>query len=159
VVWSLGTLQPNEKKQLKLTASAGQVTPRAVNMVQALAYPVLAGGPRPANLPAPVQARAEAAVALQGVPSLRMSVSAVEDPIGVGDRTTYQIDVTNQGSLPAANVAVAGVLPPELRFVSARGPAPYQLKGNRVVFAPLGELGVGQTVNYAIDAEALQAGN
>jgi uncharacterized repeat protein (TIGR01451 family) len=159
IVWSLGTLQPGDKKELKLTAATTQVTPRAVNVVQAIGYPVLAGAdPRPANLPSPLQAQAEAAVAVQGVPVFRMAVTDIDDPIEVGGHTTYQIDVTNQGSLPGTGVSVAGLLPPQMRFVSARGPAPYRVDGSRVVFAALDALAVGQTATFAIEAEATEAG-
>lgn len=159
IVWALGTLQPGEKKQLQLTAAAGGVTQRTVNMVQAVGYPVFLGDAKPANLPAPVVAQAEAAVAVQGISALRMSVTDLEDPVEVGGRTTYQIDVVNQGSLPASQINVAGVLPAQMKLIKVNSPVSYRVDGQRIQFDVVNRLSVGQTVTFMIEVEAIQAGD
>ena len=135
------------------------MAPRTVNAVQVTAYPVIAGDNKPANLPAPLQARAEAAVAVQGFAALRLAVTDLVDPIEVGGQTTYQIQVINQGSLAANQVNVVGVVPPQMRFVAAKGPVPYRVEGQRVIFESVPSLAIGQSVTFALDVEALTAGD
>jgi uncharacterized repeat protein (TIGR01451 family) len=161
----LGALKPGEKKQLQLTASAAGVAERAINQVQATAYPVasatgVAGEATatPANLPAPLLARADSTIAIQGRPALRMTVTDSTDPVEVGERTTYRIEVVNQGSLPAGGVMVSGALPAQMKFLGARGTVPFKLDGQRVVFQPLNSLGVGETVTLLVDVEAVKPG-
>lgn len=159
VVWTVGTLQPGESKTVQLTAAANGVTQKTVNIVQAMGYPVVPGDPKPVNLPTPLQAQAEAVVAIQGVPAIRMAVTDLVDPIEVGGRTTYQIQVINQGSMVATQVSVAGVIPPQMRFVAAKGPLPYRVEGQRVIFEPLPSLDIGQSITFTIDVDAAEAGD
>ena len=81
------------------------------------------------------------------------------DPVEVGTRTAYRIEVTNQGSLPGNEVAVAAVLPAQMRLLGATGPARYRVEGQRVVFEPLDALGPKQTVSYSVQVQAVQAGD
>jgi uncharacterized repeat protein (TIGR01451 family) len=159
VTWSVGTLPPGKRVQLQLTAAAVQPAQRAVHTVQAYGYAALGGEAPTINLPVAIQAQAETSLTLQGLPaSLRLNVADTEDPIEVGGRTTYQMDVSNPGAAPAEQVAIVGVLPPQVRLLSVRGPAQYRVDGNRVTFAPLPSLGGGQVITYALEVEAIQAG-
>jgi uncharacterized repeat protein (TIGR01451 family) len=146
VVWNLGTLQPKEDRGVQVTTNCVKLTPRAVNVATASADPGL-------------QVQAEAPVEIRGLPAFGLTLSKVGDPVEVGGRLTYRIDVINQGSLPGNKVQVVAVLPKELRMVNATGPAQPRAEGQRIIFPPIDSVRPGETVTYTLEAEALQPGD
>ncbi len=78
------------------------------------------------------------------------------DPIGVGEVTTYTVTVTNQGEDSSlTNVTLAVVIPTEFTIVSA---GDGTISGQRVSF-DLGEIGVGAGETVTITVEATAAGD
>jgi uncharacterized repeat protein (TIGR01451 family) len=83
----------------------------------------------PAELSTQAKAQAYCAEAVQGqvktqiagIPAIRLEVVDLQDPVQVGENTTYEIRVKNQGSADDLNVQVQGELPPSMQFVDARG--------------------------------------
>ncbi|GIW81534.1 MAG: hypothetical protein KatS3mg105_3341 [Gemmatales bacterium] len=146
VVWNLGTLQPNEQRQLQVTTRCRQMSPRALNVAVASADPGL-------------EVQAEAAIEILGLPAYRLEVLDVDDAVEVGGKTTYRIDVNNQGSLPGSQVQVIAIVPPQMRIVRTNGPTQARVDGQRVIFEPVESLAPQQTLSYTIDVEALQPGD
>jgi hypothetical protein len=147
VVWRLGTLQPRERKALQVTTRCTTtLTPRAVSVAVA-------------TTDVGLQARSEAALEVRGLPAFKMDVKDTVDGIEVGGRTTYLIDVTNQGTLAGGNVAVTAEVPEQMKVVEVRGPAPYRTEGQRVIFQPVASLPPRQVLKYAIDVQALKPGD
>ena len=87
VAWYLGALQPGEQRELQWTAQCVRLAPQAVNLVVASAEPG-------------VEVKDEARLEVRGLPVFRVEVYDLDDPVEVSARTTYQIEVTNRGSLP-----------------------------------------------------------
>jgi len=81
------------------------------------------------------------------------------DPIEVGGRTTYTIDVTNQGSLPGNQVQITAYVPNEMRIINARGPTSPRIQGNTITFPGIDSVQPKQTVEYIVEAEAIRAGD
>ena len=52
---------------------------------------------------------------IRGAPALRLELLDTRDPIEIGDQTTYEIRVTNQGSLDANGIDIVATLPKEMR--------------------------------------------
>src|SRR5262249_32271149 len=100
VVWNLGTLAPQQQRIVQVTTKCLTLTPKAINVAVAIADPGL-------------QVQAEAPIEIRGVPAFRLEVIDLDDPIEVGARTTYRIDVTNQGSLPGNKVEIVAIVPKE----------------------------------------------
>jgi uncharacterized repeat protein (TIGR01451 family) len=146
VVWNVGTLQPREEKLVQVTTRAGKLTPRTVNVAVATADPGL-------------RVQAEAALEIRGVPAFRLEVKDIDDPIEVGARTTYTIDVTNQGSLPGNGVQITALVPAQMRLIGANGPSKPDIQGQKVTFPAVDGLQPKQTLHYTVDVEALQAGD
>lgn len=146
VVWNLGTLQPNEQKLVQVLTKCAQMTPRAVNVAAASADPG-------------IQVQSEAPIEIRGLPAFRLEVVDVDDPVEVGNKTTYKIDVTNQGSLPGNRVEIIANVPPQMRILNANGPTKPRIEGQQVIFPAIDALQPKQTVNYSIDVEALQPGD
>jgi uncharacterized repeat protein (TIGR01451 family) len=102
---------------------------------------------------------AEASTRWRGTPALNVCIVDMEDPICVGEMTSYRITVVNQGSEPDRNVRVTVRFPAEIAPVSAMGASPGQVAGQTVTFAPLAMLNPRQTVEYRIDGRAKSQGD
>ncbi len=146
VTWNLGSLQPHEEKVLQLTTKCIKLTPRALNVATASADLGL-------------QVQDEAPIEIRGLPAFRLEVVDVDDPVEVGGKTTYKIDVTNQGSLAGNQVAIAAIVPPEMKVMNATGPSAHQINGQQVTFAPVDSLAPQQTLSYTVEVEALRPGD
>jgi uncharacterized repeat protein (TIGR01451 family) len=146
VAWNIGTLQPREQKLLRVTTNCLRITEKALNVAVATADPGL-------------QAQAEAAVEIRGLPAFMMEVRDLDDPIEVGARTTYEIKVTNQGSLPGNQVEIKAFAPEEMRIISANGPSTPRIEGRAVTFPPVDGLQPKQTFTYTVEVEALEPGD
>jgi uncharacterized repeat protein (TIGR01451 family) len=145
VVWNIGRLQPGEQKDLRLTTVSQQPAPGTRTVATAVAEPGL-------------QAQAVADLEIRSQPALRLKVADLKDPLEKGDRTTYRIHVTNQGSLSGQNVAVTAVVPDEMALVDVRGPSQARVEERQVRFAPVAVLEAGATLTYQIEVETLKAG-
>src|SRR5262249_13942212 len=95
----------------------------------------------------------------RGRPALNVCICDTEDPVCVGDPTSYCITVVNQGSEPDDNVRVVVRFPPEIVPVSATGDSPGTVNGNTVTFAPHDNFGPRQTLKYRVDARANRPGD
>jgi uncharacterized repeat protein (TIGR01451 family) len=146
VEWKVGTLQPQEAKVVKLTTNCVKMAKEAVNVAVATAD-------------AGVRQEARASVEIVGIPAYRLQVEARGDPVEVGKRMTYQITVTNTGSLPANRVAVKAVVPKELKLVTVSGPSQETITGQTVTFAAVDGVQPKQTVTYTLEVEGLKPGD
>ena len=150
VVWNLGDLPSNGQKLLRLTTTSARPTPQAANAATAVA--------RVGDATAEVRVQESASVQVLGLPAYKMTVEDHDDPIDVGGRTAYRIQVKNTGSLPGERVGMTATIPAQMKLVTAYGPAMYRMDGNKVMFAPLDALQPGQTATYMVEVQAVQAG-
>ena len=144
VVWELGTLAPNQKKQVSVT-----VRPGVIGEISSVAYAsaYCAAG------------QAEARTQVKGVPAILLECIDVSDPIEVGANTTYVITVTNQGSAKETGIRVWCTIAPEQEFVSASGPTKETVEGRRVRFAPLSSLAPKERAVFRIVAKGVKTGD
>ena len=85
-----------------------------------------------------------------------LQISDSNDPVGIGEQTTYTVRVTNQGDDAAVtNVSVTVTIPDEFTIVSAGDGV---VVGQRVTFA-VAEIAVGSEVTFDITAEATDDGD
>jgi uncharacterized repeat protein (TIGR01451 family) len=85
-----------------------------------------------------------------------LQISDSNDPVGIGELTTYTVRVTNQGDDAAVtNVSVTVTIPEEFTIVSAGDGV---VVGQRVTFA-VAEIAVGDEVTFDITAEATDDGD
>jgi uncharacterized repeat protein (TIGR01451 family) len=144
VQWQVGTLAAGETRQLELelrAVSAGTTC----NHVRASADRGLA-------------ADAEACTELLGVPALLLELVDTEDPIEVGAETKYIVIVRNQGTLPATNVQISALVPPQLEVAGLLGPADGRKNGARVMFLPV-TIQPQTDVRYLVTVKALRPGD
>jgi uncharacterized repeat protein (TIGR01451 family) len=148
VVWDLGSLAAGETRHLQLTARAEQVAPRVVNSATLVAEPG-------------VSEKAEAVMEIRGAPALRLEALDTQDPIEIGATTTYEISVTNTGTLAANGIRISATAPRQLRIVRAIGPGnvPGKIEGNQVVFPTVDGVQPGQSLLYSVVVEAVAEGD
>jgi uncharacterized repeat protein (TIGR01451 family) len=148
IVWNLGNLAPQEERRLTLSARADKVTARAVNIVQANADPNM-------------QERSEQPVEIRGAPGIELQMTDTKDPIMEGEETSYEVRVTNTGTLVADGIRLTFYVPPELRVKSAVGPGNEQgrFEVNKITFPARDGLVPGATLQYTIIVEAVRAGD
>lgn len=101
----------------------------------------------------------EAMTHWKGRPALNICIAQSENPICVGDTTSYLITVVNQGSEADSNVQVVATFPDEVQPTAASGDAPGQVSGNTVRFAPVKNVAARQTLRYRVDAKARKSGD
>lgn len=105
------------------------------------------------------EACAEATTRWRGRPALNVCICDTEDPICIGDPTSYRIMVLNQGSEADANVVVTVRFPEEISPVAATGATQGTISGQTVTFAPYSTFSPRQTLEYRVDARAKKSGD
>ncbi len=146
VVWNIGTLPPREQKLVQLTTKCLRMTPRALNVAVATADPG-------------IRVQAEADIEIRGLPAFRLEVIDVDDPVEVGAKTTYKVEVHNQGSLPGNQVQVIAIVPNQMKILKADGPTVPVIDKQRVTFPPVDALKPKESLTYSIEVQALQPGD
>jgi uncharacterized repeat protein (TIGR01451 family) len=145
VIWELGDLAPGAAKVCCATL-------RAVDTGEFFVQSSVTGTCAP-----PAESACAAQVA--GIPAILLEVVDVEDPVPVGERVTYQIRVTNQGSATGTNVRIACVLPATQEFVSGSGVTECNASGQTVTFEPLAVLAPKGQAEWQVVVKATGVGD
>lgn len=101
----------------------------------------------------------EACTEWRGYPALLIEVIDTEDPLLVGEQTTYVIQITNQGTAQDTNVSLNVALPSQLKVVSAAGDTKGTISGNNVSFAAYPVLKAKEIIEFRVVAEAVNEGD
>lgn len=104
-------------------------------------------------------ASCEASTRWRGRPALNVCITDTEDPICIGDPTSYVITVVNQGQEADNNVVVVARFPAQIQPLSAFGDAKATVSGQTVTFAPVNNFGPRQTLKFRIDAKGVSSGD
>lgn len=105
------------------------------------------------------EACAEATTRWKGRPALNVCITDTDNPICIGETTSYRITVVNQGSEADSNVVVNVRFPDNLTPESASGPTKGTVSGQTVSFAPFNSFSPRQTLEYRVDARAKKSGD
>jgi uncharacterized repeat protein (TIGR01451 family) len=101
--------------------------------------------------------------AVHGIAALRMELVDSVDPVEKGDQTTYEIRVTNTGTMADENVVVSCPLPEQFKLVSAHGPVGYAVQDlgtcTVVRFDPVRELAPKTDAAFKVTVKAVAAGD
>ncbi|NNJ26682.1 DUF11 domain-containing protein [Alienimonas chondri] len=97
------------------------------------------------------------AVEYEGISAILIETVDKVDPVPVGDNTTYEIYVKNQGSAPDLNINLTGMLPDGLTFVSATGDTDVSADGQNLTFGKLDELAPGDVASWNVTVKAEKA--
>lgn len=101
----------------------------------------------------------EACTNWTGYPALLIEVIDTNDPLLIGDKTTYVIKITNQGTAPDTNVGLNVAIPAELKLVSASGSTNGVITGNAIRFEAYPLLEAKEVIEYRVVTQAVTTGD
>jgi len=102
-------------------------------------------------------AQARLQTQVRGVPALLLEAVDSNDPVRIGENTTYNIRVKNQGNAADKNVRITVDLPAEEQLISANGDTQATTTGQTITFAPVPSLAAGATANWQVQVKAIKA--
>jgi hypothetical protein len=146
VVWNLGNLGRREERTLTLTTKAATITKTATQSIVATAD----GGLRKDGA---------ASLEIFGMPALQNKLVDNADPVEVGKKVIYTLEVVNTGALPADGIEVLALVPPQLKIAALKAPAKETIVANQISFAKVDGLQPGQKLVYEFEMEAIKAGD
>jgi len=145
LVWELGTLEPNTSKKVR------------VSYVPTKEGEVMATATATAYCAETVTDTSKTKIT--GIAATRLEVVDLEDPVEVGNTTTYVITVINQGSAADTNVRVVCMLDDKLQYVSSAGATAGSIMGRTVSFAPLRNLEPRTKATWRVVVRGARAGD
>ena len=101
----------------------------------------------------------ERSVMVEGLASLFFEVADTADPIEVGNETTYEIHLVNEGSKAATGIIVQAILPQGMKAFDASGPTNFEITDQQVHFQPLQQLAPGADHIYQIQVKGIAPGD
>lgn len=156
VEWKIPDLAAGAQKAFVLEGDALKLAPQAGLTVSVLAD-ALSGGKAVGT---PVEARAEAGLAIIGTAALSLELATPPGVVEVGKKVRFQIRVKNQGTVSARNIEVTALVPPELKAVRGTGAAEGRVDATgRVTFSKVDEVQPGQTLTFTVEVDAAQVGD
>jgi uncharacterized repeat protein (TIGR01451 family) len=143
--WSIAQLAPGETQKFNVVATA--LTAGVYkNMVNARS----AEG---------VVAESEYATLWRGLPGLSLQMADSADPVREGDRTEFNITLTNQGTASDTNVRVQMSFPAGLQPLSSSGATTATITDQLVSFAPVVNLAPKQSLTWVVVAKGTAVGD
>lgn len=150
VVWNLGKLEPNGRRQLRVEVEGREVTRKTTNNVVATFGPNLVE-------------RSERDIELRGIPALLMTAeqSDRKGTITVGDVTSYTVSINNTGSQNVGRIVLRAKTSQELRIIKAVGPdgSAGQIQGDTIIFNVMKDLKSNSAYTYQLEVEGLGVGD
>jgi uncharacterized repeat protein (TIGR01451 family) len=145
LVWELGTLAPNSSVVLRISYTPTKPG-TLMNGATATAYCADA-------------VTASVKTVVTGIPAVMLEVVDLEDPVRIGNRATYMISVTNQGSATSTNIRIACILENNVQYISSAGATASSVVGDTVRFLPLGSLAPKDKAIWRVVVAAVRPGD
>jgi uncharacterized repeat protein (TIGR01451 family) len=145
VTWFLGELGPAQTKEVNLECEAvnpGEWHHKAT-----------------AQAARGLRDEKECMTRVEGLSAILLEVVDTEDPIEVGADTSYEIRITNTGSKTETDIKVACVIPDQMQFKGAQGPARYQEHGKELIFDPIAKLAPRADAIFRVTVKGIAPGN
>lgn len=99
----------------------------------------------------------QAQIAMRGIPAVLIEVVDKVDPVPVGENTSYEIAVKNQGTQRDTNIQLRATLPDSMDFVRGDGETKVTANGKQIEFGQLKELAPGDIVSWTVQVKANKA--
>lgn len=145
IVWEVSNLASNATQQLCAAFTLPQPG--------VLPFAATASGTMAETARSPCESK------IFGVPAILIDAVDLEDPVEVGHEVTYDIKITNQGSVPCTNLRLVCTLPENEEFVSGSGPTPVQAQEGTVTTGPLASFSPKAVVTWRVVVKAVKAGD
>lgn len=144
-VWTIPSLAPGQQKSVMLTTMCLAPGRECIEVLVQTAQ----GLTKTANC----------CTEWKGQPALLLEVIDTQDPVAVGDDTTYVVEVTNQGTANDHEIRITVTFPPETDAVKIGPDIPGTIQGKKVVFQSVPVLQPKQKVKYSIVAKGVSVGD
>ncbi|MGK0310300.1 MAG: putative repeat protein (TIGR01451 family) [Lentimonas sp.] len=102
---------------------------------------------------------ASACTEWRGYPALLIEVIDTQDPLIVGEETTYIIQIANQGSAADTNVNLDVQIPEGLSIISIAGDTEGVITGNDISFVPYPVLNAKEIIQFRVIVKAVDTGD
>jgi uncharacterized repeat protein (TIGR01451 family) len=145
VVWKLGVMDPNTRRSVSVKCRGTNPGDWVIRGVAATT--------------AKVESRVESTVRIEGLAALTFEVVDLQDIVMVGNETTYEIRLLNQGTSACTNVQLLGILSEGLMPTSVQGPSGNKVQGQQITFEPLPRLGMKADAVYRVKVRGTQPGD
>jgi uncharacterized repeat protein (TIGR01451 family) len=145
VTWQMAILAPGQARGMSM-----KLVPHAAGDLH---------NPVRARCEEGAEAKDEVSLHAEGVSALRVEILNKDSQVEVGAETTYELRVSNQGSVPGSGVQVLATVPDGLEPVGAEGPTSYRINGQQVQFEPVDKVLAGSAVEFRIRAKGTKAGD
>jgi uncharacterized repeat protein (TIGR01451 family) len=97
------------------------------------------------------------------MPAMHLSTYDTEDPVEIGQRTIYVVEVRNESVSECTNLRLINIIPEQMKFVSACVPCDerikYTLVDRQVRFDTVPLLPIGEKITYRITCVAIKEGS
>ncbi|NOX57366.1 MAG: DUF11 domain-containing protein [Planctomycetes bacterium] len=143
IVWRVGTLEAGKSMTLKSKFQCNRIGNFENQAMVAYC----------------VEAKAQCALQVKGIPAILLECVDDPDPIEIGGNVTYTMVVTNQGSAVGTNIVIQCLLPAQEEHVSATGPTNATVQGKSIVFAPLATLAPKAKATYKVTVKGIGEGD
>lgn len=151
VTWNLGTMAPGASETRTVTV----IPMRSGNFTDHAQVTCAEG----------ITVKDDATTIVQGQAAMHISKYDSDDPVAVGDTTTYTIEVRNEGFEDATGVILENEIPELTEFVSASAEDPYTKKaiafkteGQKVIFEKIPLLSSGDKVIFNVTVRVTAKG-
>lgn len=144
VYWDLGEIGPAETKRVTLTAVGTEIGDQTCRVA------VTADGN--------VSEETTCTTLVRGVAGLGIEVVDSQDPIEIGEDSTYEIRITNTGTAPATNLRVTAEIPSEVEATNA-DPADNTIQDGTLVFQTIAKLEPKKEVVFRVRVKGRHTGN
>ncbi len=161
VMWTLPGLAANGSKTLTVKLRATSPTDAVIRSV-AQAGAAETATPGIARVGAKsriLESRAESTVKSEGVPALRFEVIGSEGVVEVGKEVTYEVKISNPGTGACSNVQLVVELADSTSAIDAKGPTVGRTTGQKILFDPIGTVGVKGDAVYRVKVKGTQPGD
>ena len=145
VTWRIGEIEPNSSKVVRMTVSSNNTGALISNATVA------------AHCAQSVEATAKTII--EGIPAVLLEVIDINDPIRIGESSTYVITVTNQGSSSISNLKVMCEMEKEMSYLSSTGPSKGMAAGRKLEFEPLSQLAPNDRAIWRVTVKAIGIGD
>lgn len=145
VIWELGALEPGASKKVTLSYTPTEIG-TLKNTATVSAYCADAK-------------TATTTTSVSGVPAILLEVIDLEDPVEIGNSTTYVITATNQGSVPGTNITITCTWEDKQQYVTSNGVTTGSVEGNTIRFVPLASLAPGFEATWQVVTKAVKPGD
>jgi len=146
VTWQVGDLGAGQSKSMSVNVKCKEI---AIYVNEATA-----------TADSGLSAKATARTDVAGRIALHIDDYDTQDPVSVGEETTYVITIKNEGSATVTKVELINTIPEQMSFVSATGPtgAP-SVAGRKLTFKPIPKLDPGEDAEFRVTCKGTTPGD